>query len=106
LIVTNRPEKIEAGSQITLKEIGLGKSNINGLGLRADGNTKPQVLPPSEKVPLADLKIGRNIFGCRETSADAELAGRFLLYIHINDRSVCGCPLFLRDFYSLEEIKA
>ena len=106
LKVADGVEHIEARRHRPVEKIRFGEAEIDGLALGRDAEGEPEVLAAAQKVALADGDVGDHRLGGGKAGAEAQLASRLLLHVHLDHGLVAGAALLVGDVDLLEEAEA
>ena len=101
------PENVPTERNILIEEIGLGETKLDRFrkGGIVDRGTK--LLPLTTEIALADRGIDDEAFEAGVTRRQLKLARRFFFDVGLEDNTIRGGTLFLRDFQLfLEEAQA
>src|SRR5262249_25061103 len=94
---------VDAGGKILVKEIRLGKAEVDLRARTGDHETEPQILSAAQQVTFANAHIADPSIGSPKAGAELQVARRLLFDSDIHDGSIRAAALNRLQIYFAEE---
>src|SRR5208282_2818084 len=105
LVVALDHEQVEADRQVAILEIGIGEADVALLRAERSHYVDAHIVATAEQIAFMNAGVDQRAVGGREAHPEGEVAGRFLLDIHVDHGLVRRAALDVGDGDLLEEVE-